>query len=169
MAASKNDEAAVFGAMMDAVKGRKTWGEVLGINAGQAYNMAQLGYRLLQEGQLDDARTMFQGLVTLNPKDPYMHLALGSVHHRAGRVDEAIKEYSKAIELDPKLTNAYANRGELYLVAHQADKGLLDLKKALDLDPKAQDPSTMRARAIIATTAAKLKEKGVVGAGGKKK
>ena len=50
-----------------------------------------------------------------------------------------------------------------------ADKGLADLKKALDLDPKGQDPSTMRARAIIATTAAKLKEKGVLAAAGKKK
>lgn len=166
--ATKNDKDAVYSAIIDAVRGKKTFGEILGINAGQAYNMAQMGYRLLQEGQLDDARVMFQGLVTLNPKDPYMHLALGSVHHRAGRVEDAIKEYSKAIELDPKLTNAYANRGELYLGTHQHDKGLADLKKALELDPKGQDPSTMRARAIIATTAAKLKEKGLAPTGKKK-
>jgi len=158
-ATASNSPASVATAIMDAVRGKKTFGEILGINAGQAYNLAQLGYRLLQEGQLDDARVMFQGLVTLNPKDPYMHLALGSVHHRAGRIDEAIDQYSKAIDLDPKLTNAYANRGELYLGTHHADKGLADLKKALELDPKGQDPSTMRARAIIATTAAKLKEK----------
>jgi tetratricopeptide (TPR) repeat protein len=157
----KNDASAVYGAVREVAQGKKTFGEVLGINAGQAYNLAQLGYRLLQEGQLDDARVMFQGLVTLNPKDPYMHLALGSTHHRAGRVDDAIKEYTRAIELDSKLTNAYANRGELFLGTHHAEKGLLDLKKALELDPKGQDPSTMRARAIIATTAAKLKEKGV--------
>jgi tetratricopeptide (TPR) repeat protein len=153
--------AAVYAAIRDVAQGKKTFGEILGINAGQAYNLAQLGYRLLQEGQLDDARVMFQGLVTLNPKDPYMHLALGSVHHRAGRVEDAIKEYSKAIELDAKLTNAYANRGELYLATQQPEKGLGDLKKALELDPKGQDPSTMRARAIIATTAQKLKEKGI--------
>lgn len=164
-AAKSNDPGAVMSAIMDAVKGKKTFGEILGINAGQAYNLAQLGYRLLQEGQLEDARVMFQGLVTLNPKDPYMHLALGSVHHRAGRAPDAIAEYSKAVELDPKLTNAYANRGELYLGSHQAEKGIADLKKAIELDPKAQDPSTMRARAIIATTAAKLKEKGLMPAG----
>ncbi|HVY62670.1 MAG TPA: tetratricopeptide repeat protein [Planctomycetota bacterium] len=163
----RNDGPAIASAIMDAVKGRKTFGEILGINAGQAYNLAQLGYRLLQEGQLEDARVMFQGLVTLNPKDPYMHLALGSVHHRAGRAEEAIAEYSKAIELDPQLTNAYANRGELYLGSHQAEKGINDLKKAIELDPKAEDPSTMRARAIIATTAAKLKEKSDAKAGAK--
>src|SRR5437879_3611344 len=109
---------AVLGAIMEVVKGRKTFGEVLGINTGRADNLAQLWYRRLQEGQLDDARVMFQGLVTLNPKDPYMHLALGSVHHRAGRAQEAIEEYSKAIQLDPQLTNAYENRGALYLGLH---------------------------------------------------
>jgi tetratricopeptide (TPR) repeat protein len=165
----KNDAEAAYSALLDALKGRKTFGEILGINAGQAYNLAQLGYRLLQEGQLDDARVMFQGLVTLNPKDPYMHLALGSVHHRAARVEDAIKEYTKAIDLDAKLTNAYANRGELYLGTQQTDKGLADLKKALELDPKGADPSTMRARAIIATAAAKLKEKGTPAAAGKRK
>src|SRR5688572_26035360 len=105
-AGEKTDAATVYAAIRDAANGKRTFGEILGINAGQAYNLAQLGYRLLQEGQLDDARVMFQGLVTLNPKDPYMHLALGSVHHRAGRVEDAIKEYSKAIDLDGKLTNA---------------------------------------------------------------
>lgn len=171
-AKGENNEKAAMAAIMDAVTGRKTFGEILGINAGQAYNLAQLGYRLLQEGQLDDARVMFQGLVTLNPKDPYMHLALGSVHHRAGRVEDAIKEYSKAVDLDPKLTNAYANRGELYLGTHQEAKGIADLRKALELDPKGEDPATLRARAIVATTAAKLKDKGItVGApaGAKKK
>jgi tetratricopeptide (TPR) repeat protein len=157
-----------LGLVMDAVRGKKTYGEILGINAGQAYNLAKMGYRLLQEGQLEDARVMFQGLVTLNPKDAYMHLALGSVHHRAGRVEKAIEQYTKAVEINPKLANAYANRGELFLGAHQAEKGLADLKKALELDPKAQDPSTMRARAILATTAAKLKEKqGATKAGAK--
>jgi len=163
-ASDDNSGARAMSLIMDAVRGKRTFGEILGINAGQAYNLAQLGYRLLQEGQLDDARVMFQGLVTLNPKDPYMHLALGSVHHRAGRVQEAVEEYSKAIALDPQLTNAYANRGELYLGLHEAEKGINDLKKALELDPKAEDPSTMRARAIIATTAAKLKEKAAGGA-----
>lgn len=146
-------------AILSVVKGQKTWGEVLGINAGQAYNMAQMGYRLLQEGRLEEAQIMFQGLATLNPKDPYMHLALGSCHHRAERTDEAIAEYSKAIELDPKLANAYANRGELYIQKKMMDKAFQDLKKAVDLDPKGQDPSTIRARAILATAAAKLKEK----------
>jgi len=158
-ATAQDTNAAAVSAILDAVRGKKTFGEILGINAGQAYNLAQMGYRLLQEGQLEDARVMFQGLVTLNPKDPYMHLALGSVHHRAGRAQEAIAQYTEALNLDPKLTNAYANRGELYMGSHQLEKGMGDLKKALELDPKGQDPSTMRARAILATLAAKVKEK----------
>jgi tetratricopeptide (TPR) repeat protein len=150
----KAKEALVAGA-----SGQKTWGEILGINAGQAYNMAQMGYRLLQQGQIDDARTMFQGLATLNPKDPYMHLALGSCYHRCDAIDAAIAEYSKAIELNPKLANAYANRGELHIQKKEPEKAFQDLKKAVDLDPKGQDPSTIRARAILATAAAKVQAK----------
>lgn len=149
----------LVGEIQATVKGTKTWGEVLGINAGQAYNMAQLGYKMLQEGRVEEAGAMFRGLATLNPKDPYMHLALGSCHHRADKIDDAITEYSRAIELNPKLANAYANRGELYITKKQQEKAFGDLKKAVELDPKGQDPSTIRARAILATAAAKIKEK----------
>src|SRR5207253_11473385 len=59
----------VMAAINDVASGNTTFGEVLGITADQAYNLAEMGYRLLQEGQLDDAEIMFRGLVTLNPLD----------------------------------------------------------------------------------------------------
>ena len=164
--ATASDEQKVKDAIIAAAKGQKTWGEVLGINAGQAYNMAQMGYKMLQEGKLEEARTIFQGLATLNPKDPYHHLALGAVHHRSDHIDEAIAEYTNAIELDPKLANAYANRGELYIAKGQQEKAFNDLKKAKDLDPNCQDPSTIRARVILTTAAGKVKEKQAAGAKG---
>lgn len=158
-AATKEKEEKAYELIAEAVSGKKTWADVLGVNAQQAYNIAQTGYRMLQQGQLEDAEVIFKGLVSLNPKDPYMHLALGSVFHRSGRLDEAIEQYGKAIDLNPKLANAYANRGELYIIKHEQQKALDDLKKAIELDPKGKDPSTLRARAILATAAAKLKEK----------
>jgi Flp pilus assembly protein TadD len=161
-----NSPKSVMNAMSDLMSGNTTFGEVLGITADQAYNLAEMGYRLLQEGQLDDAEVMFRGLVTLNPHDAYMHLALGSVYHRSDRSKDAIEQYTKAIDLAADMTNAYANRGELYLAQGDAEKGLKDLKKALELDPKGEDPCTIRARAIIATAAAKIKEKGLAGAKG---
>ena len=39
-------EEQALSAIADALTGRKTFGEILGINAHQAYNMAQMGYRL---------------------------------------------------------------------------------------------------------------------------
>lgn len=160
-AEASSGEKQAMAVINEVLAGKKTMGEALGINAGQAYNMARMGYKLLQEGKLEDAKAVFKGLTTLNPKDPYMWLALGSACHRMADVDGAIAAYSKAIELDPKNANAYANRGELYIVTKQFEKGFVDLKKAVDLDPKGQDPATVRARAILATTASKMKEKGV--------
>ncbi len=165
----KAKEAKAWALIREAASGEKTWADVLGVNAGQAYNIAQLGYRLLQQGQLEDAEVIFRGLVTLNEKDPYMHLALGSVYHRQGKVDEAIAQYTEAIDLDPKLANAYANRGELHIIKQNQQDALRDLKKAIELDPQGKDPSTLRARAILATAAAKYKQKHPEATIGKKK
>jgi tetratricopeptide (TPR) repeat protein len=161
---TSNGEKQAWDAINSVLSGKKSWGEVLGINSGHAYNMAQLGYKMLQEGKLEEAHVIFKGLATLNPKDPYHHLALGSVHHRSDRIDDAIGEYSKAIELDGKLANAYANRGELLIAKGQLEKAYADLSKARDLDPNCQDPSTIRARAILNTALDMHKQRKASGA-----
>jgi Tfp pilus assembly protein PilF len=44
------------------------------------------------------------------------------------------------------------------MIQGKAEGGTKDLMKAIELDPEATQPSTVRARAILATIAQKLKE-----------
>ncbi|RME73531.1 MAG: hypothetical protein D6776_06920 [Planctomycetota bacterium] len=74
-------------------------------------------------------------------------------------VDEAIEAYSKALECDPKHVTALANRGELRIIQGEHEAGLRDLRAAIDNDPKGEDPTTVRARAILATVAQRMREK----------
>lgn len=141
------------------LKGEKTFAEVLGFTGEYIYQIAGMGYKLLQEGNYDDAETIFRGLIRLNDRDANLYMWLGSTLHRRGQVAEAIEVYTKGLEIDPKNSTCLANRGELHIVEGKAQEGTKDLMKAIELDPEAKQPSTVRARAILATIAQKLKEK----------
>lgn len=152
-------EAELEAQLQSVLSGEKTFAEVLGFTGDYVYEIAGLGYKLLQEGNYDDAETIFRGLLQLNPKDGNLYMWLGSTLHRKGEVADAIKVYSDGLAIDGKNATCLANRGELLIVDGKAHEGTKDLMKAIELDPEAKQPSTVRARAILATIAQKLKEK----------
>lgn len=135
------------------ILGEITWAQLQGMTVDEAYNIAEYGYGLYQEGKYHDARTIFEGLVVCNPYDAYFHNMLGAVYQQLDMKDEAAEDYTLAIELNPEHLHAYVNRGELYLQAGDFDKALDDLKKAIELDPDGRDPAGVRARALAMATA----------------
>jgi type III secretion system low calcium response chaperone LcrH/SycD len=135
------------------VLGEITWAQLQGMTVDEAYNIAEYGFGLYQEGKYHDARTIFEGLVVCNPYDAYFHNMLGAVYQQLDMKDEAAEEYTLAIELDPEQLHAHVNRGELYLQSGEFDKALDDLKRAIELDPDGRDPAGVRARALAMATA----------------
>ncbi len=148
--------------------GKATVAELMGLTMEQVYSLAHVGHNLLQEGNFDDALKVCRALVSINPKDPYLHLLLGSALQQSGKKDDAIKSYTAAIEGDPGLVEAYANRGEIYVEKGEIKRAIADLQKAAELDPKDQNPSTLRARAILAVIIQKAEEQAQAGKKGKK-
>jgi CubicO group peptidase (beta-lactamase class C family) len=65
-----------------------------------------MGYRLLQEGKLDDALKVFEANVELYPEDANAYDSLGEGYLKAGRNEESIVNYRKSLKLNPKNTNA---------------------------------------------------------------
>ncbi len=135
------------------VLGEITWAQLQGMTMDEAYNIAEYGYGLYQEGKYHDARTVFEGLVICNPYDAYFHNMLGAVYQQLDMKDEAAEEYTIALELDPEHLHAYVNRGELLLQNGDFDKALDDLKRAIEMDPDGRDPASLRARALAMATA----------------
>jgi tetratricopeptide (TPR) repeat protein len=144
------------GLLMQFVMGKVTLGELEGIDKQAQHRLARVGFDLLSEGKLDQATTIFEGLLTLDPYDAYFAMALGAIAQRQNALEKADHHYSRAISLNPALAPALANRGEVRLSMGRFEEAVADLSASLKEDPKAKDPSTQRARAILATIGRRL-------------
>jgi len=79
----------------------------------QAVN--QIGYEMLQRGDVSEALAVFRYNVRLYPDSANVHDSLGEALERAGRLSEACESYSKAVEtaqatMDDRITIFRANR-----------------------------------------------------------
>jgi Flp pilus assembly protein TadD len=131
------------------IKGEVTLAELEGIDGESQQKVAQLGYRLLTAGRLADARALFEGLVALNPKEPYFLLAAGAVAQKEERWDDAERWYSLALDRAPEGAVALANRGEVRVMKGDIDGAAPDLMAAVKQDPQGKEPTTQRARGLL--------------------
>ncbi len=81
------------------------------------------GEALIEKGEFEAAKELFEGIVVNHPDDAKANFYLGFANRKLGDLDDAIRRYEKAIELDDKLMDAHINLG-LALI----DKG--DLQRA---------------------------------------
>ena len=132
------------------VKGEMTLQELHGITGPEMLEMAVTGYTMYEQGQYKQAKVIFDGLSSLDPKEAYYRTALGAVHLAEGNLDEALRVLDEAIKLDTKDLAAFVNRGEAHLRKGDIIKAAHDFKKAIALDPTGKDPLTRRAKALSA-------------------
>lgn len=137
---------------------KQTLAEMTGVTAEQAQFIADIGCDLAQSGRLEDSRVIFEGLVTLNPKDASAQAALGTVYQKLGRTLDARKAYDACLALEPQHPVALGSQGELKLLAKDKT-GWLDLAKAVEFDPTCETLAARRARALITAVAEKQKQK----------
>lgn len=131
------------------IGGQITLAEFTGLSRETLYEIAQIGYRMLNSGKLEQAREIYRGLVAADPYDSVFHCHLAAAHHRLGDLDEALKEYTQALQFNYANADALVGRGELYLHQERLPEAVNDLRKATELDPLAEKPATVRARAIL--------------------
>jgi len=70
-----------------------------------------MGYALVLEGRLEEARPYFVKAVALRPDDAAAELGLAFVLHRLGRVAEAVAHYRQSLVLDPDEPEAHNGLG----------------------------------------------------------
>jgi len=134
-------------------RGELTWAEVEGLTFERATAIAQIGCDLAQAGRLEEARVIFEGLVTMNPSDSGAAGALGTVFQRLGCLDEALAAYDSALAADPDNAVALAHRGELRLRTGD-QRGLDDLACAVRADVEGRTAASRRARAVLSALTA---------------
>lgn len=120
------------------------------ISGPEMLQMALIGFRLYEQGKYSEAKTIFAGLISLEPSEAYYYTALGAVFLAEEDLDKARGYFNSAIRLNPKEVAPYVNRGEVNLRDGKILEAAEDFAKAVELDPKFEDPLTQRARVLAA-------------------
>jgi Tfp pilus assembly protein PilF len=135
----------------------------LGVTEQEFREMGRIGAMYYNRGDLGKARTVFEGLVAMDPSSSDAHAALGALLTRTLENELALAHLNRAIELNDKQIAAYVNRAEVRLRQKQGgEAAVADLKRAIELDPRQKNPAANRARAMVMGIHDALEAKGVM-------
>jgi Tfp pilus assembly protein PilF len=134
----------------------------LGVTAQEFREMGRIGGMYYSRGDLGKARTVFEGLVAMDPESSDAHAALGALFTRTLENELALVHLNRAIELNDGQIAAYVNRAEVRLRQQQGEAAVADLKRAIELDPRQKNPAANRARAMVMGIHDALTAKGVM-------
>jgi tetratricopeptide (TPR) repeat protein len=130
-------------------RGEFNLAQAFGIDSGQVAALLLTGHTLFEQGRLESAKNIFQGLATLDARNPYVHGILGSICQKQRELPQTIAHYGKALKLYPDDINSLTNRGEVYWELGKFAEAAKDFKKAIELDPKREHPAANRARLLV--------------------
>ncbi len=147
----------------DFTAGHESFRAALGLSDEDIVALTLLAGQLAEQGQLDNAQTLLEGLIAIEPQEGYLHTALGCVYMQKDLSDAALYEFRVAVDFNPDDIVAHTYAGELYLERGDLENALIHLQRAVELDPDGTNPYGNRARALtllVATIAKEVQEKG---------
>src|SRR5688572_31335668 len=97
--------------------GKLTLREIKAYSDEELYAISHIGYFFLMQGKNEEAKTLFEGLVAIDPRNDYYYRALGVIFHKLGDAERAIKYFGYAIKVNSRSPAAYVNRAEVYIAS----------------------------------------------------
>lgn len=122
-----------FRRLEDFLTGEGTWAQVLGWDPSTVYRYAQLGHDLMQSGQWDAARVIFEGCQAVNPLDWYFPYCLAITHRAHNQTQPALDCLNLASSLAPERPEPHFLKGVCLLQADRKQKAVEALLRALTL------------------------------------
>ena len=98
---------------------------------------------------MEEAKTIFEGLVAIDPRNAYYYRALGSIYWREKNSQKALKQLAYAIRTSPNDLSNYINRAEILVSNKQFEDARSDLKFILNNANKGDEPILKKAKAIL--------------------
>lgn len=131
-------------------RGELTLKDIKGYTDDELYAIAHQGYFFLMQGKNKAARTIFEGLVAIDPRNDYYYRALGVIYHKLGDPERAIRQFSYATRVAPTSIAAYVNRAEVYVATGRTSEAVRDLGYAVSMmQPGSQSPLVRKASALL--------------------
>lgn len=99
--------------------------------------------------QYQDARNIYDKILTLNPYDQIVFRYRGAVYSHMKKDNEALNDYNRAVELNPDDYAALNDRGVSLVYLKRYEEALADFNHALEIKP--DHPIVLRNRATVFT------------------
>jgi tetratricopeptide (TPR) repeat protein len=126
--------------------------EVFKIDSTDLAALHLIGHTLYEQGRLEDAKNIFEGLQVLDPKNMFVSGILGAIYQKQEQYETALECYDKALNLFPEDIHSLTNRGEIQLRLGRLEEAAADFSKAIQLDPERKHPAANRARLLVELT-----------------
>ena len=127
-------------------KAESDFRNALTINPDQANVLNYLGYSLIDRGEkLDEAMTMIEKAVSLQPESGYIVDSLAWGLFKLGQYETAIPHMEKAAELMPVDPIVTDHLGDLYWAVGRQLEAKFQWRRALSFDPELKDATRIRA------------------------
>ncbi|HOS96762.1 MAG TPA: tetratricopeptide repeat protein, partial [Deltaproteobacteria bacterium] len=104
-------------------------------------NMA--GEIFLERDMHDQAESIFNEIISLNPNTTNVYNSLGIIYRRQNRHADAVKVYQKAVKIDPEDENIHFNMGRAYLEMGQNHLARECFIRALRINPEFETAAAM--------------------------
>ena len=88
------------------------------------------------QNKIEPALKEIDGLIELEPNNPYFYELKGQMLRDFGRVSEAIPNYSKAVEIMPRAGLIQIDLGHAYLQMNNFDQSIKHLEEGQRLEPR---------------------------------
>jgi predicted Zn-dependent protease len=95
--------------------------------------VAERAYQLHLQGKNEDALTIFEGLLTIDPRNVYCLQAVAALNLSSGSVEKAVEYASRALAFSPKLVEALACRCEANVTLRRLTPAQQDLESLRQL------------------------------------
>jgi tetratricopeptide (TPR) repeat protein len=138
--------------------GNTSFSQVFGLAKQEIEAIAVLGFQLYEQGKMNDAEAIFNGLIALDNKVYYGYAGLGAMSLAEEKLDESVRWLTRAAELNPKDPTVHTNLGEALLRQGKFREASDYLQLAIAQDPQGLDPGARRARTILSGLQAALRE-----------
>ena len=126
----------------------RLWDDVIEQYPDSLLGANHVGLRLLNAGQLDQAREMLERSARIEPRFPMTHNYLGIVYAKLGQRDRAIAEFETAVRLKPYYATARLNLGNAYEQSQRPDLALDAYERGLPDGPWAIETLRRSARLL---------------------
>lgn len=145
------------------LQGHTSFKDAFGLTTEAVTALASPACEMAEQGRMEQAQAMLEGLAVLDPENVYIHNCLGSLYMRMDRAKLAEQEFNYVLARTPEDVAANTNLGELLFEQGELEKAVHRLQKAVEQDPEGKDMFANRARTIlniIAELVKELQEKG---------